>query len=187
MSTLPLNGWIAVGSRPFGDDQVERLGAGRLDVGAGRVEMRVVGDDLPRPADHREQDLLGRAALVGRDDVAEREELLDGLEEGEPRGRPGVRLVAVLDGRPLVAAHRAGPRIRQEVDQDVVGVEREEVATGCLEGRFAFGPSRDPDRLDGVDAERLDDRPELVHRGEHSRAAVPYGHVPKHQDPASPR
>ena len=79
------------------------------------------------------------------------------------------------------------PESGQEIDQDVVGVEREEVAAGGLEGRFALRAGRDPDRFDGVDPERLDDRAELVHRGEHSRAAVPYGHVPKHQDPASPR
>jgi hypothetical protein len=155
------------------DDEVERLGAGRLDVRPRRVEVRVVGDDLAGSADDREEDLLRRPALVRRDDVTEREQVLDRLEEREPRGRPGIRLVAVLDRGPLVPAHRAGPRIGQEIDQDVVGMEREEIAAGGLEGRFALRPGRDPDRFHGVDAERLDDRPELVHRGEHSRAAVP--------------
>jgi hypothetical protein len=71
----------------LGDDQVDRLGAGELDVGAGGVEVGVVRDHLARPADDREQDLLGRAALVRRDDVGEREELLHGVgseKEGEP-------------------------------------------------------------------------------------------------------
>ena len=41
------------------DHQVHRLGAGELDVGARRVEMRVVWHDLVRTTDHAEQDLLG--------------------------------------------------------------------------------------------------------------------------------
>ena len=148
----------------LGDDEVDRLGAGRLDVGAGGVEVGVVRDDLARPADDREQDLLGGPALVGRDDVAERPQLLDRLEEREPRRRAGVRLVAVLDGRPLVAAHGAGPRVGQQVDQDVLGVEREQVQPGRLDGGLALGAGRDADGLDGVDAEGLDDGPEAGHR-----------------------
>ena len=88
----------------LGDDEVDRLGAGRLDVRPGRVEVGVVGHDLAGPAEDAEQDLLGGAALVGRDHVPEREELLDALQEREPRGRAGVALVAVLDRGPLVAA-----------------------------------------------------------------------------------
>ena len=61
----------------LGDDEVDRLGAGCLDIRPGRVEVGVVRDDLARPADDREQDLLGRPALVRRDDVAERPQLLD--------------------------------------------------------------------------------------------------------------
>ena len=72
VSMLPLNGWIVAGSRPSGMTQVDRLGAGELDVGAGRVEVGVRRDHLARSADDAEQDLLGGSALVGRDDVAER-------------------------------------------------------------------------------------------------------------------
>ena len=94
---------------PLGDDQVDRLGAGRLDVGARRVEMGVVRDDLARPAEHGEEDPLRRAALVRRDDVLEREQLAHRVAEDEARRRAGVGLVAALDRRPLVAAHRAVP------------------------------------------------------------------------------
>ena len=68
----------------LGDDQVDGLGAGVLDVGAGRIEMGVVGDGLSGATDRREQDLLGGPALVRRDDVFEREERLDRLEERIP-------------------------------------------------------------------------------------------------------
>ena len=87
----------------------------------------LLGTTLPGPADAREEDLLGGAALVGGDDVLEREELLDRVAEAEPRRRAGVALVAVLDARPLVAAHRARARVGQQVDDHVVGVEVEEV------------------------------------------------------------
>ena len=88
---------------PLGDHEVDRLGARELDVRARRVEVGVVGDDLARAADRREEDLLGGAALVRRDHVLEGEELADGLEEDVPGRRAGVALVAVLDRRPLVA------------------------------------------------------------------------------------
>ena len=107
--------------------QVDRLGAGVLDVGARRVEVGVVGDDLRRTAEDGEQDLLRRAALVRWDDVLEREELLDRAEEAIPRRRPGVALIAVLDRGPLVAAHRARARVGQQVDDHVRGVDVEEV------------------------------------------------------------
>ena len=84
MSMLPLNGWIADGSWPSCDDEVDRLGARELDVGPGRVEVGVVGNPLAGAADDREEDLLGGPTLVCRDDVPEREQRLDALEEGEP-------------------------------------------------------------------------------------------------------
>ena len=52
-SMLPLNGWSRRGSRPSAMTRSTRLGAGGLDVRAGRVEVGVVRDDLARPADAR--------------------------------------------------------------------------------------------------------------------------------------
>ena len=111
----------------FGDHEVDRLRAGVLDVRARRVEVRVVRDDLPRPADGGEEDLLGGPALVGRDHVLEGEELADGIEEGEPGWRPRVALVAVLDRRPLVARHRPGAGVGEQVDEHVVRMQAEQV------------------------------------------------------------
>ena len=59
----------------LGRRQVDRLGAGRLDIAARRVEMRVRGNLAPGSADQMKQDRLGRAALMGRDDVAERHQV----------------------------------------------------------------------------------------------------------------
>jgi len=67
------------------DHEVDSLGASELDVGARRIEVRVVRHDLARAADHAEQDLLRGASLVGRDDVLERKERLHALQEPIPR------------------------------------------------------------------------------------------------------
>ena len=98
------------------------------------------GTTLPVAAEDAEEDPLGGAALVGRDDVLEREQLADGVAEDEVRRRAGVGLVAVLDRRPLVAAHRAGARVGQQVDQHVARVQLEEVEAGLA------GPRRDAAR-----------------------------------------
>ena len=114
----------------LGDDEIDRLGTGELHVGPCRVEMGVVGHDLSGAPDHREEDPLRGAALVRGYHVAEREQLGDGLEEDEPGGRAGVGLVAVLDGRPLVPAHRAGARVGEQVDEHVARREVEDVVAG---------------------------------------------------------
>jgi hypothetical protein len=57
----------------------------------------------------------------------------------------------VLDGRPLVAAHRAGSRVGQQVDQDVVGMEREQVSTSDLDRIDALvAPGTDVDPANEV-------------------------------------
>jgi hypothetical protein len=61
----------------LGDDQVERLRPGRLDIRSGRVEVSVVRNDLARPAEDTEEDLLRGPTLVGGDDVLERKECLN--------------------------------------------------------------------------------------------------------------
>jgi hypothetical protein len=92
--------------------------------------MGVVRDDLAGAAEHGEQDLLGGAALVGRNDVPEREEISYRFLELVERRRPGIALVAVLYGSPLVTAHRACARVSEEIDQNVVGMKVEQVQAG---------------------------------------------------------
>ncbi len=160
-SMFPLKGCSFAGSRPSGITRSTRLGAGELDVRARRVEVRVVRDHLAGPADRAEQDLLGGAPLVRGDHVREREERLHRLEEPVPGGRARVALVAVLDRGPLVARHRARPGVGEQVDQDVVGVQVEQVVAGGADRGLALLAGGDPQRLDRVDPERLDDRVEL--------------------------
>jgi hypothetical protein len=148
----------------FGDDQVDRLRAGELDVRPGRVEVGIRRHDLAGPRDHAEEDLLGGPALVRGNDVAKGKEAGHRLEEAEPRGRAGVGLVATLDAGPLLGAHRARARIGEEVDQDVGSVEVEEVVARLAQVSLALVHRGHPDRLDALDPERLDDRVPALHQ-----------------------
>ena len=69
----------------------------------------------------------------------------------------------MLDGGPLVPAHRPGARVGEQVDQDIVGVKVEEVQPGGLHRDASLVPGGHADRLDGVDPERFDDRLPVVH------------------------
>src|ERR1017187_5788785 len=61
----------------LGNRQVHGPRAGEFDIGARGIEMRIVGHHVSGPAHHREQDALGRAALVRRDHVPEPGQLVD--------------------------------------------------------------------------------------------------------------
>ena len=70
-------------SASSGRGQVERDRAAELDVGARRVEVAVVGDDVAFLAHHREEDALGGAALVRGDDVLEAGDVVHRVVEVE--------------------------------------------------------------------------------------------------------
>ena len=80
-----------------------------------------------------EQDPLGRASLVRRDDVAEAGEVLHDVLEPVERSAAGIRLVALHQRAPLRRRHRAGAGIGQQVDEDVVGAQQEDVVARLLE------------------------------------------------------
>ena len=154
---------MVAGSRPSG--MTQSTASAPVNSTLARVVSKCVFDGitLPGPADDAEQDLLGGPTLVRRDHVAERPQLGDGVEEAEPGRRPGVRLVAALDAGPLLGAHGAGARVGQQVDEDVVGVEVEQVVAGVAQPRRTFLDGGQPDRLDALDPEGLDDRSKAVH------------------------
>ena len=93
----------------------------------------------PRPASSTavEQDALGGAALVRRDDVAEAGQVLDHVAEAVEGAAPGVRLVALHDRAPLRRRHRAGAGVGQQVDEHVLRAQA---------GRRCSPPPRGPAR-----------------------------------------
>ena len=160
-SMSPLNGCRTAGSRPSGITR--STASAPLASTFARVVSKCVlfGTTLPGTPDRAEEDPLGGPSLVGGDHVLEREQLLDRVAEHEPRGRARVRLVTVLDGCPLVARHRAGPAVGEQVDEDVVGTQAEQVVARVDERSPALVLGGEPQRLDRVDPERLDDRARL--------------------------
>ena len=119
------------------------------------------GTTSPGANHRREQDVLGRAPLVCRDDVGETGDVAHRTLEDRERARAGVRLVSLHHPRPLVHRHGARARVGEQVDQDVLRLEEEHVVMRFVECRCAFVLGRLADRLDGLDAKRLDDRLEF--------------------------
>ncbi len=105
----------------FGNHQVDRFGADEFDVGAGGIEMSVVGDDVAFLAHHAEQDALGGPALMGGNYMSETEDVLDRLLEAIETLAAGVAFVALHDRGPLVGGHGAGTGIGEEVDENIGG------------------------------------------------------------------
>jgi hypothetical protein len=124
---LPFEGqeWFRAGA--LQGHEIDGLCADKLDVGAGGVEVGVVGDDVALFAHDVEEDALGGAALVGGDDVGVAEDVLDGLLEAVEALAAGVAFVAFHDRGPLVRGHGAGAGVGEQIDEHVVGVEQEEV------------------------------------------------------------
>jgi hypothetical protein len=117
----------------------------------------VVGDDVALLAHDVEQDALGCAALVGGDDVTVAGDVLDGALEVMEALAARIALIAFHDAGPLVGGHGAGSRVGEQIDEDVVGFEKEEVVVRGAEKLFTLGASGPADGLDALDAEGLDD------------------------------
>ena len=140
--------------------EVHRLRARRFDIRAGRVEVRVVGNDLPLATDGREEDALGGSTLVRRDDVRVPGQVFDRRFEPVEAVRARVGVVAAHHRGPLLRGHRRRPAVGQEIDDDVLGPDAEHVVAGLFEDRLPLLRGRHADRLDDLDLEGLDDSPE---------------------------
>src|SRR6266536_2365655 len=145
------------GVAAFFDDEVDGFGSHEFDVGAGSVEVRVVGDDVAFLAGYAEKNPLGSAPLMGRDDVAVAEYFLNGIFETIEAAAAGVALVAFHDGGPLVRGHGSGAGVGEQVDQDVVGGKKEEVVVRGFEELLALGAGGPVKGLDAFNAKGFDD------------------------------
>jgi hypothetical protein len=90
------------GLASFGNDQVGGLGPYELDVGAGGIEMRVVGDDVSLLRGNAEKDTLRGPALVAGNDVLVTEDILYRVAEMIEAATPGIAFVAFPECGPLV-------------------------------------------------------------------------------------
>lgn len=143
--------------RPFGDGQVERGGLAIFGVGAGGVEVGVVGHDVARLKGRAKQDALGGAALVGGDDVLEVSNFPYRRLEAVERPGPGVRLVALHHPGPLRRGHRPRAGVGQQVNQHIFGFKQKEIVPGRLKRRFPLCAGGVANGFDSFDAEGFDD------------------------------
>ena len=120
----------------LGDRDVRPDTARQLGMGARGREVEVRGDELARLDEHLREEVLGAAALVGRDRVLVAVHLEHGALEPEIAARAGVRLVAELHRGALLLRGRGGAAVGQQVDEDVDRVQKERVVAGLGE-RFA--------------------------------------------------
>ena len=111
----------------LGDRNVHRFCADKLNVGAGSVEVRIVGDDVSLLAHHAEQNALGGATLVRRDHVPIAEDVLHRITKVVEAAAAGVALVTHHHRSPLPRGHRTGARVGEQVNQHIVGGQQEQV------------------------------------------------------------
>ncbi len=150
--------WVdEAGLLAFGDDEVESFGADSFDVGAGGVEVGVVGHYVATLEHGGEEDALGGASLVSGNDVGVSEDALHGVAEADVAAASSVALIAFLNGSPLVDGHGTGAGVGEQIDEDIVGGEQEQVVVRCFQKAFAVGTLGPMDGLDTLDAEWFDD------------------------------
>ena len=161
---VALEGVLGGGVVRLVDDDVAERAAGELLVQARRGEVHVAGDVVAVLDEDLRQDVLGAAALVGRDEVLVAVVLLDGVLERVEVARAGVRLVAEHHAGPLPVRHRARARVGEQVDVAVLGLEQERVVAGLECGALALRAGGHLDGLDDLDLPRLGPAGASCHR-----------------------
>ncbi len=141
----------------FGNDEIDSFGSHEFDIGARGVEVRVVRDHVALLAHHSEQNAFGGAALMSWNHMAIAENILNGLAKSVEALASSVTLVAFHDRRPLVRGHGPGAGIGQQVNQHVGGGKQEQIVVSSAEKLFPLRARGPPDRLNALDAKRLDD------------------------------
>src|SRR5437879_2317263 len=137
--------------------QVQRLRAAEFDIGARRIEMRIVRHDAALAAYHGKQNALGGAALMGRDNMSKAEDVLNRGPKSLEARRTRVGLITTHHGGPLFGRHRGGSRIREQVDQYRFGGNEKQVIAGLLEQALTLLSCGTADGLNAFDPKRLDD------------------------------
>ena len=87
----------------------------------------LLGNYVARLQYGAEENALGSPTLVGGDDVFEPGDLLQRALEAIERARSGVRLIALHHGRPLGGRQRTRSGIGQQIDEYILGLQKEQV------------------------------------------------------------
>jgi len=89
--------------------------------------------------------------------VPESGEILHRRLHAEEALAAGVGFVAAHHGGPLLARHGSRAGIRQQVYQNVLGIQEEKIVACLFEVLLALGGGSTAKGFDTLDAERLDD------------------------------
>jgi len=138
----------------FRDHQVHCLGFNKLDIGAGGVEMRNVGDDVAFFAHHAEKNALGGSTPVRGNDVPVAEDVPDKI--AEVASAASVTLVAFDQGGPLMRRHGADSGIGQQVYEHILGVQQKQVVMRRAEEFLTLRTRGPTNEFDALDAEGLE-------------------------------
>src|SRR6478672_3730826 len=101
---------LQAGLTPFGNHEIDGFRSHELHIRAGRIKVRVIGNDVSLLTGDGEQNAFRRPALVRRDYMLVAEDVLDGIAKMIEAAPARVALIAVHEGRPLTAGHRASSR-----------------------------------------------------------------------------
>ena len=104
----------------------------------GSIKMGIAGDDLTGFDEVREEHVLCRTALVGRDDVIKASESGNDVLELKERTGSGITLVTHHHRCPLTIGHRTRSGIGQQVDIHLFRLEHEDVILRLAEPLFAL-------------------------------------------------
>jgi hypothetical protein len=127
-----------------------------FQVGAGGVEVAIVGHHIPLFAHRREQHFFSSPALVRGHKKLHAGDVLDDFLQPVKTARSRITFVTFHDGAPLARRHGAGAGVGEPVNQHVFGAQLEHVEFGGFQQLLALRPGGHADRLDTFDAKRLD-------------------------------
>ena len=116
--------------------QIHSLRAGIFDIGAGRIEMAVVGDDVAGLQAGGRENAFGRPALMDRKNMLEAGDLAHRVFETMPRCASRIAFISEHQCGPLAGRHRARAAIGQKIDCDIVRIEQENIVVGGCQTCF---------------------------------------------------
>ena len=137
---------------------IQRLRADIFDVGARRVEMTVIWNNVARLQARRRKNMFGRPSLMRRKNMLEAGNFTHGALEPSPGRASRIAFVAKHQSRPLPRRHRARSAVGQQIDRHVFGVQQKNIMVRLGEAAFAMTPPGNRQCFGHLDAEWLYDR-----------------------------
>src|SRR5512135_489290 len=140
------------GMKGLSNGKIHCLSPVKLDIGPGRIEMRIVRDDLSFLTHDRKENPLSSASLVCRNDMFEPEDALHRIEEPVKTPAAGIGFIPSHQAGPLLCAHGRRPTIGQEVNENLFRTDQEEIESGFLQNLLSLLPGGHLDRFDHLDS-----------------------------------